>query len=262
MLAGRWLIRALGNVTALAQLDLDVLISTNGVFMEILYRVSLILAAIFMSTVPALTQTQQPIQSEQEPNPIIYGLVVDTSKSMGLHFKEVIEAAKTVVNNNRPGDEVFVVRFIDSGHIETLQDFTSDKTAVLDALGKLFTELGQSAVVDAVYVSAQRLAQHKPSGNLRRPAMILITDGDDRASYYKQEQLYALLRGNRVQVFVIGLVNELNDRKPLLRKSSREKAIRFLQRLAQETGGRAFFLESPAELPGIADAIVSELRSQ
>lgn len=230
--------------------------------MEFLHKVSLILASIFMSTVPALTHAQQPIQSEREPNAIIYGLVVDISKSMGSHFKEVIEAAKTVVNNNKPGDEVFVVSFIDSGHIKTLQDFTSDKTAVLDALDKLFTDLGQSAVVDAVYVSAQRLAQHKQGSNPRRPAMILITDGDDRASFYKQDQLFALLHGNKVQVFVIGLVNGLNDKKALLRKSSREKAIKFLQRLAQETGGRAFFLESPAELPGIADAIVSDLRSQ
>jgi hypothetical protein len=59
---------------------------------------------------------------------------------------------------------------------------------------------------------------------------------------------------------VIGLVNQLNNRKPLLINSSREKAVKFLQQLAQESGGRAFFLESSAELPGIANAIVGDLR--
>lgn len=68
-----------------------------------------------------------------------------------------------------------------------------------------------------------------------------------------------LLHKNKVRVFVIGLVNQLNNRKALLSKSSREKAIKFLQRVAEESGGRAFFLESTAELPGIAKAIASDL---
>lgn len=204
-------------------------------------------------------RAQQSTQPDREPKPIIYGIVIDASKSIGSQFKEVIEAAKTIVNSNKPGDETFLVRFVDSGHIETLQDFTSDKIVLLGALDKLFTDLGQSAVVDAVYLSAQRIAQHTKPGQ-RRPALILITDGDDRASYYKQDQLFALLRENKVRVFVIGLVNQLNNRKALLSKSSREKAVKFLQRLAQESGGRAFFLESSAELPGIANAIVSDLR--
>lgn len=219
----------------------------------------LILAAMIVGIAPALCQAQLPTQPDREPKPIIYGIVIDASKSIGSQFKEVVEAAKTIVNNNRPVDETFLVRFVGSGHIETLQDFTSDKTALLGALDKLFTDLGQSAVVDAVYVSAQRIAQQAKAGQ-RRPALILITDGDDRASYYKQDQLFALLRENRVQVFVIGLVNQLNNRKAPLSKSSREKAVKFLQRLAQESGGRAFFLESSAELPGIANEIVSELR--
>lgn len=222
-------------------------------------KLNLILFAIVVATIPVQAQPQQTTQPDQELKPIIYGIVIDASKSIGSQFKEVIEAAKTIVNNNKPGDETFLVRFVDSGHIETLQDFTSDKTALLGALDKLFTDLGQSAVTDAVYLSAQRIAQQTKPGQ-RRPALILITDGDDRASYYKQDQLFALLHENKVQVFVIGLVNQLNNRKALLSKSSREKAVKFLQRLAQESSGRAFFLESSAELPGIASAIVSDLR--
>jgi VWFA-related protein len=215
--------------------------------------------AMIVGILPALCLAQQPSQPDQETKPIIYGLVIDASKSIGSQFKDVIEAAKTIVNNNKPGDKAFVVRFVDSSHIETLQDFTSDKAALLDALGKLYTDLGQSAVTDAVYVSAQAVAK-ETKADQHRPALILITDGDDRASYYKQEQLFALLRENKVRVFVIGLVNQLNNRKVLLTKSSREKAIKFLQRLAQESGGRTFFLESSAELSGITNAIVSDLR--
>jgi len=207
------------------------------------------------------SQARQSSQPEQTLNQITYGLVIDNSKSMSSQFREVIEAAKIIVNNNKPGDETFVVRLVDRDRIETLQDFTTDRAAMLNALGKLYTESGQSAIIDAVYLSAQAVAQRKKSGSQSRPALILITDGDDRASYYTQDQLFALLRENKVQIFIIGLVNALDNRKPILSKSSREKAIKLLQRLANETGGRAFFLESSAELPGIADAIGSELRN-
>jgi VWFA-related protein len=222
-------------------------------------KLNLILFAIVVAIIPVQAQPQQTTQADQELKPIIYGIVIDASKSLGSQFKEVIEAAKTIVNNNNPGDETFLVRFVDSGHVTIAHDFTSDKTALLGALDKLFTDLGQSAVVDAVYMSAERIAQQTKAGQ-RRPALILITDGEDRRSYYKQDQLFALLREHKVQVFVIGLVNQLNNRKAPLSKSSREKAVKFLQRLAQESGGRAFFLESSAELPGIANAIVSNLR--
>lgn len=228
--------------------------------MKYVIKSNLMLVALIVSSLHGLAQAQEPTPSHQKPKPITYGVVVDASKSIGSQFKEVIEAAKTIVSNNNPGDEAFLVRFVDSSNIETLQDFTSDKSALLDALSKIYTDLGQSAVIDAVYVSAQRVAQHKKGASESLPALILITDGDDRASYYKQDQLFALLRSTKVKVFVIGLVNALDHRKVLLRKSSREKAIKFLQRLAQESSGRAFFLESSAELPGIADAIVSELR--
>ena len=217
-----------------------------------------IFVALVLCLVPAIARAQS-IEPSRELKPITYGIVIDASKSIGSQFKEVIEAAKTIVNNNKPGDETFLVRFVDSANIDTLQDFTSDKTVLTKALDKLFTDLGQSAVIDAVYVSAQGIVKHTKVSD-RRPALVLITDGDDRASYYKQDQLFALLRENKVRVFVVGLVNQLNNRKAPLSKSSRDKALKFLQRLAQESGGRAFFLESSAELPGIANAIVSDLR--
>jgi len=114
-----------------------------------------ILLAIVFGILSGLAQAQQSTQTDREPKPIIYGIVIDASKSIGSQFKEVIEAAKTIVNNNKPGDETFLVRFVDSGHIETLQDFRSDKTALLGALDKLFTDLGQSAVTDALYLGGR-----------------------------------------------------------------------------------------------------------
>jgi Ca-activated chloride channel family protein len=92
--------------------------------------------------------------------------------------------------------------------------------------------------------------------------LIVITDGEDRNSFYKQEQLFARLREEDVQIFVIGFVNELDKEAGLIRKSPREKAVQLINKLATETGGRAFFPESLADLPQIANEIIRDLRTQ
>lgn len=72
----------------------------------------------------------------------------------------------------------------------------------------LYVEGGETAVIDAVYVTAQRISQTKREAGDRRRAMILITDGEDRDSYYKKERLIELLRKENVQIFVKGTLLE------------------------------------------------------
>src|SRR4029079_5182860 len=50
--------------------------------------------------------------------------------------------------------------------------------------------------------------------------------------------------------------------KGLIRKSSKDKAVNLINRLATETGGRAFFPQSISELQQIANEIVRDLRTQ
>ncbi len=207
----------------------------------------------------------QPIQTfTREEVPISYGLAVDTSGSLRTQLASVIEAGKTIINANQRGDETFLVRFISSDKIETIQDFTASKDALIDGLDGLFVEGGQTAVVDAVYLSAEHVAEYKRGDieDRRRRALIVITDGEDRNSFYKQEQLFARLREEDVQIFVIGFVNELDNEAGFIRKSSREKAMNLINKLASETGGRAFFPASIAELPQIANEIIRDLRTQ
>ena len=90
----------------------------------------------------------------------------------------------------------------------------------------------------------------------------MVTDGEDRASYYNETQLFQRLREADVQIFVIGFVNELEAENGLIRKSPRDKAVNLLNKLASETGGRAFFPQSISELPEIANEIVRDLRTQ
>ena len=207
----------------------------------------------------------QPIESfSREEVPISYGLAVDTSASLRSQIQSVIDAAKSIISSNKPGDETFLVRFISSDKIQTEQDFTSNKELLMDALDNLYVEGGQTAVIDAVYLTAEHVAEYKrgDDGDRRRRALIVITDGEDRSSFYKQEQLFARLREEDVQIFVIGFVNELDKEGGFIRKSPKEKAVNLINKLASETGGRAFFPDSIAELPQIANEIVRDMRTQ
>jgi Ca-activated chloride channel family protein len=207
----------------------------------------------------------QPIEYfTREEVPISYGLAVDTSGSLRSQLQSVIDAGKTIINSNRKGDETFLVRFISSDKIETVQDFTANQDLLIDGLDSFYVEGGQTAVIDAVYLTADHVAEYKKGddGDRRRRALIVITDGEDRSSFYSPDKLFARLREADVQIYVIGFVNELDKEGGLIRKSPRDKAVNLLNKIATETGGRAFFPQSLSELPQIAGEIIRDLRTQ
>ncbi len=207
----------------------------------------------------------QPLESfTREEVPISYGLAIDTSGSLRSQLQGVIDAGKIIINSNKAGDETFLVRFISSDKIETIQDFTPNKDLLMDGMESLYVEGGQTAVIDAVYLTAEHVAEYKKGNDSdrRRRALIVITDGEDRNSFYKEPQLFQRLREEDVQIYVIGFINELDKDGGLIRKSPRDKAVNLINKLASETGGRAFFPQSLSELPQIAGEIVRDLRTQ
>ncbi len=208
----------------------------------------------------------QPIEffSKSEV-PTNYTLLIDNSGSLRFQLEKVIEAGKTIIGTNRSDDETSIIRFISSDKIEVQQDFTPSKEDLFDALDNLYIEGGQTAIIDAVYLAADKVTEYEKSTNSRdrkRRALVLVTDGEDRDSYYKEAQLYDLLRETDVQIFVIGFVSELNKEGGFISKSPQGKAKAFLQRLASETGGKVYFPDSLGELNVIAKDIASELRTQ
>ncbi len=165
--------------------------------------------------------------------------------------------------DNKPSDETLLIRFIDSDKIETVRDFTNDKAVLSTSLDALYIEGGQTAVIDAVYLTVQRISQYKNNNGVNhRRAIILITDGEDRSSYYKKDQLIDLLRKENIQVFVIGIVSILEDRGSLQASSPRDRATNLINSLTKETGGLALFPKSPKELQNIANEFMLYLQTQ
>lgn len=197
--------------------------------------------------------------------PTNYAIVVDNSGSLRSQLEKVIEAGKILVSANGPNDETQLIRFVGKDKISIEQDFTSNKTDLNDSLDNLFIEGGQTAITDAVYLAVENVEEYEKSSKAvdrKRRAIILVTDGEDRDSFYTEKQLFDLLKESETQIYVIGFVSELSNEGSLIRKSAQGKAKAYLERMATETGGKAYFPASVNELAGIAKDIGAELRTQ
>ena len=197
--------------------------------------------------------------------PIINALVIDNSRSLRSQLGEVIVAGKIIVSANRPKDESTIVRFVSKDKIEVVQDFTSNKSSLDNALNNLYVEGGQTAIIDAIYQTAKKVEQYQNSTkkeDVKLRSLILVSDGDDRGSSYNEKQLFELLREFHIQIYAIGFVNDLSKEPESGGKSRQEKARTFLTRLAEETGGKVYFPAAINELPNIAADISGELRTQ
>ncbi len=196
--------------------------------------------------------------------PTNYSLVIDNSGSLRPQLEKVIEASKIIVNTNRPDDETSLIRFVSSDKIEIKQEFTSNKEDLNYALDNLYSEGGQTAIIDAVYLAADEVTKYEKASknDNKRRALILVSDGEDRDSFFKEAQLFDKLRELDVQIFTIGFIGDLSKDGGFISKSPQAKAKAFMERMATETGGKAYFPTNISELNGIAQSIAGELRTQ
>ncbi len=193
----------------------------------------------------------------QEDVPISMGILMDLSGSMRGKIDQVNKAALAFIRASNPQDQVFLIGF--NEEVELLQDYTSDIDEVTDSLENIVVT-GGTAVYDAIHLGVQK-AQ---SGVKAKKAIVVITDGEDRDSYYKLDELVSKVQESDVQVFCIGFLNAAPEKGLFGRwsKTAPEKAHDALERISEETGGKAFFPSKVTDIHSIVSEIASELRSQ
>jgi Ca-activated chloride channel family protein len=193
----------------------------------------------------------------QEDVPVSMGILLDLSGSMRGKIEQVKKAALEFIHASNRQDQVFLIGF--NEEVELLQEFTSDIDEITDSLENTVVT-GGTAVYDAIYLGVQKAH----TGTKAKKAVVVITDGEDRDSYYKLDELVVKVQESDVQVFCVGFLNAVPDKGLFGRwsKSVPEKAREALERIAEETGGKAFFPEKVADLHAIVSEIASELRSQ
>ena len=199
---------------------------------------------------------------EKVQKPVLYALLVDNSMSFRQLLPTALGTARLVIEKNTTNDETVLVRFAASDQIESMTPFTSDKAALIQALEKFQLARGQSAVLDAMYLSVEGVAKHKMSQSKFRRAIVLISDGEDRASFYEFSQIASFMQEKDVQVFIIGMTSQLEKESGFMIPNPRGKAEALLKKLAEQSGGRVFFPKTPNDLIQAVDQISHDLRSQ
>ncbi|HEX6043444.1 MAG TPA: VWA domain-containing protein [Pyrinomonadaceae bacterium] len=205
---------------------------------------------------------QTLLSIEPDERPIDYGILIDASGSFRRWINPALDVLTLIIKNRRPSDEIFIERFVSSDKIENYREFTTDSAALIKSLDGFYVESGQSAVVDALYMGVVHVDEHNKSNDGRRKAVVILTDGEDRNSFYKQETLIQLLRETGVQVFVLGLVDDLSNQSPYSKPGARDRAEKLLRTVANESGGRVFFPRDREELVNAATEIIMDLRGQ
>ncbi len=191
---------------------------------------------------------------ERLEGPHAFGLVVDSSGSMRTDINRVVDFGRLVARGAGPDSAGFVVRFVASDNIRVTQELTGDWRALEAALEDIFIEGGQTAINDAVYLAAERVAQYRKAEKTpRRYSLVLVTDGEDRASFYKDEDVYAELREAGARVFVIGLVQDKYQ------WTTPEKAKQYMRRLASASGGSAYFWRKGDDLAPVAQRVLEDM---
>ena len=191
-----------------------------------------------------------------EDLPISLSLMMDMSASMDEKLVQAQQAAVRFVKTLRPQDVASIVAFND--RINVLSDFTADQAALEKAVMRTEAS-GPTALHNALYVTLKELGRGKKSGELRRRALILLSDGEDTASLVQDEQVIELARKLEIGIYAISLrPNRVQDRARL----SFSQAAHLLTVLSRDTGGQVYFPNSISELDAVYDRIAEELRTQ
>ena len=183
--------------------------------------------------------------------PLQVGLLIDASNSVRDRFKFEQESAIEFLNQTvrRGYDQAMVVGF--DATPEVTQDFTDDT----EKLGQGVRQLrpgGGTALYDALYYACRDKLLKKPQNGPTRRAIILLSDGEDNLSHVTREE--AIEMAQRAEAIVYTISTNVSGTKGA--------GDKVLERIADATGGRAFF---PFQIRDVSNAfaeIQEELRSQ
>jgi Ca-activated chloride channel homolog len=215
---------------------------------------------------------QNIISFERETDaPLSLALLVDTSASQEKVLKDEQTTASAFVRSVlRPEkDTVSVLSF--TGLTRLDQPPTNEAARLIAAVEKLkveYTEANpictdlkasdearlrcRTGVFDAVVIAVREVLSKTPERTRR--AIILLSDGDDTSSRTRIYQAVEYAVRNNTVVYSIG-IRDRHFKDGEMRRD-------YLQRLAEETGGRAFFPKKPTDLAEAFAQIERELRSQ
>jgi len=190
--------------------------------------------------------------------PIALALLIDTSASMEPKLPTAQEAAVGFTRKLRSQDLAEIVDF--DSRVVVLQGFSNTVPELEQAIRKTSAG-GSTSLYNAIYIALKDLKKvvAKNVEEIRRQAIIVLSDGEDTSSLLPFEEVLDLAKRSETAIYSIGLRS--ND---TLSSSTRgfKEAEFVLRQFSQETGGRSFFPNQLSDLTNVYGQIADELSSQ
>ena len=190
--------------------------------------------------------------------PIALALLMDTSASMDSKLPTAQEAAIGFGKRLRTQDLAEVIDF--DSRVVVLQNFTNNASELESAIRKTSAG-GSTSLYNAVYIALKDLKKvvAKNSDEIRRQAIIVLSDGEDTSSLLPFEEVLDLAKRSETAIYSIGL--RANEGSAIVSKGFKEAEF-VLRQFSQETGGRSFFPNQVTDLNNVYGQISDELSSQ
>lgn len=190
---------------------------------------------------------------KESVTPLSIVLAIDASESVLRDERLEKNAAKHFVRALlRDQDELDLMQFADS--VREIVSFTNQKKRIESGLEDL--QRGDAtALYDAIYLGSDRLAGTSAADGRRR-VLVLITDGEDtvKGSRYGQ----ALEEAQRAGAMVYSLIIV-----PVAADAGRNTGGEHaLIQMAEDTGGKYYYVEDPQDLEPALAHVSDDLRTQ
>jgi VWFA-related protein len=177
--------------------------------------------------------------------PVSIGLLIDNSGSMRSLRSKVESASLAFARASNPLDELFVLNFADTPHLDV--PFTSDLHVMETGIARV-DSIGGTAMRDAIGVAETYMSEHSARD---RRVLLVITDGNDNSSVVARDRILKDAQQQGTVIYAVGLFGT-DDASRI--KRGREE----LDELTERTGGIAHF---PADI-GEIDTTVLDIARQ
>ncbi len=173
-----------------------------------------------------------------EQGAISVGMVFDASNSMSNKLESSHEALSEFLRMSFPGDEFSLLKF--SNRPEPICDFTKDTRQIENGL-TFIKPGGWTSLFDALYMALNQMKR----ASYGTKVLLVVSDGNDNNSRYTEREVEDRVREADVRIFSISILN----RSPTL------------ERISEESGGRAYRIRKLDELPDLAESLSTEVHS-
>jgi Ca-activated chloride channel family protein len=213
--------------------------------------------------VPGLTIDDFEVKEDNKPQkisifdkesttPLSIVLAIDASESVFSDEHLEREAAKKFVRSIlRPQDQIDLMEFDDT--VRELTPFTNKVESIEDGLGRM-TRGDATAMYDAIYLASDRLQETKSDGGRR--VIVMITDGEDTTHHGNYPWSLEEAQRAGAMIYALIIVPVHNDAG---RNTGGEHA---LIQMANDTGGKYFYVEDKRDLAPAFQHVSDDLRTQ